>query len=139
MAIGLAISMVSSAGESLTPETSPPAPRTEWWRDAVFYEIFVRSFQDSDGDGIGDFNGITQRLDDLQALGVTALWLMPIHPSPSDHGYDVLDYYAVNPDYGTMAYSPMTAIPCAPYSAKARRRPCRSAPAGSTATSPYKN
>ena len=76
--------------------------RDEWWREAVIYEIFVRSFQDSDGDGIGDFNGITRRLDYLRALGVTALWLMPIHPSPSYHGYDVKDYYAVNPDYGTM-------------------------------------
>ncbi len=73
-----------------------------WWRDAVFYEIFVRSFNDTNGDGIGDFNGITQKLDYLQSLGVTALWLMPIHPSPSYHGYDVLNYYAVNPQYGTL-------------------------------------
>lgn len=78
------------------------AHQSDWWRDAVFYEIFVRSFQDSSGDGIGDFNGITQRLDYLQSLGVTALWLMPINPSPSYHGYDVTDYYDVNPDYGTM-------------------------------------
>ncbi len=86
--------------------TATPAPETEsaqWWHDAVFYEIFVRSFNDSNGDGIGDFNGITQKLDYLQSLGVNALWLMPIHPSPSYHGYDVLNYYAVNPDYGTMA------------------------------------
>jgi glycosidase len=68
----------------------------------VFYEIFVRSFYDSDGDGIGDFNGITARLDYLQELGVRGLWLMPINPSPSYHGYDVTDYYAVNPEYGTM-------------------------------------
>src|SRR5829696_4903720 len=81
-----------------------------WWNDAVFYEIFVRSFYDSDGDGVGDFNGITEKLDYLNDgdpntntdLGITALWLMPIHPSPSYHGYDVTDYYAVNPDYGTM-------------------------------------
>ena len=87
-------------------QTATPAPETEsaqWWHDAVFYEIFVRSFNDSNGDGIGDFNGITQKLDYIQSLGVTALWLMPIHPSPSYHGYDVLNYYAVNPDYGTMA------------------------------------
>jgi glycosidase len=81
--------------------TPPPAPRI-WWRDAVFYEIFVRSFSDSNGDGTGDFNGITQKLDYLQSLGVTALWLMPIQPSPSYHGYDVLNYYAVNPQYGSM-------------------------------------
>jgi glycosidase len=73
-----------------------------WWNDTVFYEIFVRSFYDSNGDGIGDFNGITAQLDYLQQLGVTGLWLMPINPSPSYHGYDVTDYYAVNPDYGTM-------------------------------------
>jgi len=73
-----------------------------WWDEAVFYEIFVRSFYDTDGDGIGDFNGITQKLDYLQDLGITALWLMPIHPSPSYHGYDILNYYAVNPDYGTL-------------------------------------
>ncbi|HEX7021890.1 MAG TPA: alpha-amylase family glycosyl hydrolase [Trueperaceae bacterium] len=68
----------------------------------VVYEIFVRSFQDSNGDGIGDLSGVTRRLDYLQELGVTGIWLMPIHPSPSYHGYDVTDYYAVNPDYGTL-------------------------------------
>lgn len=81
-----------------------------WWNDTVFYEIFVRSFYDSDGDGIGDFNGLTSKLDYLNDgdpntttdLGVTGLWLMPIHPSPSYHGYDVTDYYDVNPEYGTL-------------------------------------
>ena len=73
-----------------------------WWNDTTFYEIFVRSFNDSNGDGIGDFNGITQKLDYLQNLGITGLWLMPIYPSPSYHGYDVTDYYSVNSDYGTM-------------------------------------
>ena len=73
-----------------------------WWNDTVFYEIFVRSFRDSNGDGIGDFNGITEKLDYLHSLGVKGLWLMPINPSPSYHGYDVTDYYAVNSDYGTM-------------------------------------
>ena len=86
-----------------TATSAPETESTQWWHDAVFYEIFVRSFNDSNGDGIGDFNGITQKLDYLQSLGVTALWLMPIHPSPSYHGYDVLNYYAVNPDYGTLA------------------------------------
>lgn len=82
-----------------------------WWNDAVFYEVFVRSFQDSDGDGIGDLVGLRQRLDDLNDgdpttdtdLGVTALWLMPINDSPSYHGYDATDYRAFNPDYGTLA------------------------------------
>ena len=73
-----------------------------WWNDTVFYEIFVRSFRDSDGNGIGDFNGIAEKLDYLQSLGVKGIWLMPINPSPTYHGYDVTDYYAVNPDYGTM-------------------------------------
>lgn len=81
-----------------------------WWNDSTFYEIFVRSFFDSNGDGIGDFNGITQKLDYLNDgdpaattdLGVTGLWLMPVFPSPSYHGYDTTDYFGVNPDYGTM-------------------------------------
>jgi alpha-amylase len=80
----------------------PEAPQLPWWREAVFYEIFVRSFYDTDGNGIGDFNGITEKLDYLQELGINAIWLMPIHPSPSYHGYDVINYYAVNAEYGTM-------------------------------------
>ncbi len=81
-------------------ETPAPAP---WYVDAVFYEIFVRSFQDSDADGIGDLQGLISRLDYLQGLGITALWLMPINKSPSYHGYDVTDYRDINPDYGTLA------------------------------------
>lgn len=68
----------------------------------VYYEIFVRSFNDSDGDGIGDLKGVTQKLDYLKDLGVQGLWLMPICASPSYHGYDVSDYYSINSDYGTM-------------------------------------
>jgi glycosidase len=68
----------------------------------IYYQIFVRSFADSDGDGVGDLNGITQNLDYLEELGITALWLLPVHPSPSYHGYDVTDYYGINSDYGTM-------------------------------------
>ncbi len=71
-------------------------------RNDTYYQVFVRSFADSDADGIGDFNGISEKLDYLQDLGVTGLWLMPIHPSPTYHGYDVTDYYGVNEDYGTM-------------------------------------
>ena len=69
----------------------------------VCYEVFVRSFCDSNGDGIGDLNGITSRLGYLQELGVEALWLTPIHPSPSYHKYDVLDYFGVDPEFGTLA------------------------------------
>ncbi|MNO59824.1 Alpha-amylase precursor [compost metagenome] len=78
--------------------------------NGVFYEIFVRSFYDSDGDGIGDFKGLTQKLDYLndgdpnttEDLGISGIWLMPINPSPSYHGYDVTDYRSINPEYGTM-------------------------------------
>jgi len=68
----------------------------------ICYEIFVRSFCDSDGDGIGDLNGITTKLDYLAELGIEALWLTPIHPSPSYHKYDVVDYYDIEPEFGTM-------------------------------------
>jgi glycosidase len=89
--------------EPVTPVSSPDTlSQQSWWRNTVFYEIFVRSYCDSDGNGIGDFNGITSKLDYLQSLGIKGIWLMPINPSPSYHGYDVLNYYAVNPQYGTM-------------------------------------
>ena len=68
----------------------------------VYYSLFVRSFADSDGDGTGDFDGITEHLDYLYELGIRGLWLLPVFPSPSYHGYDVDDYYDVNPDYGSM-------------------------------------
>jgi glycosidase len=68
----------------------------------VWYEIFVRSWFDTDGDGIGDLDGVTAKLDYLQSLGVSGIWLMPINPSPSNHGYDVTDYYGINPQYDTM-------------------------------------
>jgi alpha-glucosidase len=75
-----------------------------WWRGAVFYQIYVRSFADSNDDGIGDLPGITSRLDYLKDLGVDAIWVTPFYPSPQkDHGYDVADYVDVNPEYGTLA------------------------------------
>ena len=96
-----------------TAACQPPAAEATapgWWRDRVFYEVFVRSFADSGGDGIGDLRGLTAHLDDLNDgdpatsddLGITGLWLMPIAESPSYHGYDVVDYRAVERDYGTI-------------------------------------
>ena len=75
-----------------------------WWKHAVIYEIYPRSFQDSNGDGIGDLNGITHRLDYLQHVGVDAIWIAPMYPSPQvDFGYDISNYTAVDPQYGTLA------------------------------------
>ncbi len=97
-----------SAAQTLHAQT-PPAQsaaqtiRNEWWRHAVIYEIYPRSFQDSNGDGIGDIKGITARLDYLHDLGIDAIWLTPIYPSPGvDYGYDISDYTAIDPIYGTM-------------------------------------
>jgi alpha-amylase len=106
LSVALAVVALLSAA-LLTCGGEKPA----WWQDAVFYEVFVRSFQDSNGDGIGDLNGLIDRLDYLNDgdpatstdLGVTALWLMPIMESPSYHGYDVANYYKVDADYGTDA------------------------------------
>ncbi len=86
------------------PAQAAAAKSDPWWKHALIYEIYPRSFQDSNGDGVGDLNGITQRLDYLQSLGVDAIWLSPIYPSPQvDFGYDVSNYEAIDPQYGTMA------------------------------------
>ena len=75
-----------------------------WWRDGVIYQIYPRSFADSNGDGLGDLPGIISRLDYLADLGMDALWLSPIYPSPDkDFGYDVSDYCNIDPRYGTLA------------------------------------
>ena len=76
----------------------------KWWKESVVYQIYPKSFKDSNGDGIGDLRGIIEKLDYLKDLGVTLLWLCPIYKSPmDDNGYDISDYYDINPEFGTMA------------------------------------
>jgi maltose alpha-D-glucosyltransferase / alpha-amylase len=80
-----------------------PSDQTLWYKDAVFYELHVKAFQDSNGDGIGDFRGLLERLDYVQDLGVDAIWLLPFYPSPlRDDGYDIADYYGIHPSYGNL-------------------------------------
>lgn len=76
---------------------------TNWYKDAIIYELHIKAFRDSNGDGIGDFEGLLQKLDYLEDLGVTAIWLLPFYPSPlRDDGYDIADYYSINPAYGDL-------------------------------------
>ena len=110
IALFLGAAALSAGGQSAPV---PPAPQSvgtiqssarDWWKNAVIYQIYPRSFQDSNGDGIGDLNGITQRLDYLKELGVDAIWLTPVYPSPQvDFGYDISDYKSIDPQYGTLA------------------------------------
>ena len=77
--------------------------KNKWWRNAVVYQIYPKSFQDSDGDGIGDIPGIISRLDYLKKLGIDAIWLSPVYRSPQDdNGYDISDYQDIEPMFGTM-------------------------------------
>ena len=98
--MGHAVRLADSAQERLS--TGFPSDPS-WYKDAVIYEVHVRAFMDSSGDGIGDFKGLTSRLDYLADLGVTTIWLLPFYPSPlRDDGYDIADYTGVHPDYGTL-------------------------------------
>ena len=99
---------VQERSETLHPEltkTTAPVERgdREWYRDAIIYQLHIKALSDSNGDGIGDFAGLLERLDYVQALGVTAIWLLPFYPSPlRDDGYDIADYTAVHPAYGNL-------------------------------------
>ncbi|HYF00903.1 MAG TPA: alpha-amylase family glycosyl hydrolase, partial [Planctomycetota bacterium] len=82
----------------------PASPSPLWYKDAVIYQLHVRAFHDSDGNGIGDFAGLTEKLGYFKDLGANTLWLLPFYPSPlKDDGYDIADYTAIHPNYGTMA------------------------------------
>jgi alpha-glucosidase len=115
LAFGLALFLASTFAAQATPQASPNGPEAlpaassgaandAWWRHAVIYEIYPRSFADTNADGLGDLNGITAHLDYLQDLGVDAIWITPCFPSPQvDFGYDVSNYTVIAPEYGTMA------------------------------------
>ncbi len=100
------IAAVIAAGLFFSPGIAKPAAPVSapWWQNAIVYEIYPRSFQDTNGDGVGDLNGITQRLDYIKSLGVDAIWLTPVYPSPQvDFGYDISDFKNIDPKYGTLA------------------------------------
>src|ERR1039458_2014358 len=100
-----AIATLVLAGATLQAQTKNPGVQARpWYQHAVFYEIYPRSFMDSNGDGVGDLKGIASKLDYLHALGVDAIWITPCFPSPQvDFGYDVSDYENIDPMYGTLA------------------------------------
>jgi alpha-glucosidase len=94
----------SALAQTPAPSNHPQTNTDKWWKHAVIYEIYPRSFQDSNGDGVGDIQGIASRLDYLENLGIDAIWITPMYPSPGvDYGYDISDYMAIDPEYGTMA------------------------------------
>ena len=93
----------TSSSSNTAPEPQAPGADPLWYKDAVIYELHARAFHDSNGDGIGDFPGLLQKLDYVQDLGVTTIWLLPFYPSPlKDDGYDISDYTGINPAYGTL-------------------------------------
>ena len=99
----LVVGLCAGAPRAGAQQKAADAEGHPWWQHAVFYEIYPRSFADSNNDGIGDLNGITSKLDYLKDLGVDAIWVTPCFPSPQvDFGYDVSDYEAIDPMYGTM-------------------------------------
>src|SRR5271154_2435773 len=101
LAVILGVASTPALRAQNAPSDSPAPP---WYQHAVFYEIYPRSFMDSNGDGIGDLNGISSKLDYLKALGVDAIWIAPCFPSPQvDFGYDVSDYENIDKMYGTLA------------------------------------
>ncbi|MEO5735073.1 MAG: alpha-amylase family protein, partial [Rubrivivax sp.] len=97
--------MATAAGSAVATRESAPSnsANPQWYKDAVIYELHIKAYADANGDGIGDFQGLTQHLDHVQSLGVNTIWLLPFYPSPlRDDGYDVSDYEDVHPSYGTL-------------------------------------
>lgn len=91
--------------EAQPPKTETQKPDTAWWKEAIVYQLYPRSFKDSDGDGVGDLKGIIEKLDYLQSLGINTVWLNPVYASPNDdNGYDVSDYRSIMKEFGTMAH-----------------------------------
>ena len=91
-------------GQSSTPSVSDTTAKKDWWKEAIVYQIYPRSFKDSDGDGVGDIKGIISKLDYVKSLGVDMVWLNPVYSSPNkDNGYDISDYQNIMKEFGTMA------------------------------------
>src|ERR1044071_9117436 len=104
MGLGRKLRAARSAAKISRMPSAVPISDPLWYKDAVIYELHVKTFHDSDGDGIGDFRGLIEKLDYLQELGATAVWVLPFYPSPlRDDGYDISDYFDVHPSYGTLA------------------------------------
>jgi alpha-glucosidase len=103
IASALALCLWAALGAAQSAANQADGSHDEWWRHAVIYEVYPQSFQDSDGDGVGDLKGITSRLDYLHDLGIDAIWITPIYPSPGvDNGYDIAEYTEIDRKYGTM-------------------------------------
>jgi len=104
LALGFQAPAAIGGPASNRTQSQPAYDSPDWWKNAVFYEVYPRSFQDTNGDGVGDLNGITTHLDYLKKLGVDAIWITPCFPSPqADFGYDISDYENIDPQYGTLA------------------------------------
>ena len=105
--VALAITMAglscNSANNKSVQNNSDTIAGREWWKEAIVYQVYPRSFKDNDGDGVGDLKGIISKLDYLKSLGIDAIWLNPVYESPNfDNGYDVSDYYNILKQFGTM-------------------------------------
>ncbi len=103
LSLSLLLALFMGCNQKEETKVTPPDPDHKWWKESIIYQIYPRSFKDTDGDGVGDLKGIIEKLDYIKSLGVTAVWLNPIYSSPNDdNGYDVSDYRNIMDDFGTM-------------------------------------